>query len=400
MNTVKNIFTGIILLGSVVNGSSQVGINNNNPKSIFEVTASNPSNPSIRDGLLVPSLDVLPAINPGAAQDGMLIFLTTAATGYKKGHYYWNNSDTEWQYFAGEWVDGYNKTNVDLTYVRQAFKENQKDVVILDTGQLGMGTDNPDESLEIKLPGDNDIQIATNASRPNAPNFIFFTKNGTFASGDFLNDGDAIGSLAGTVWNGSNESDIVSYVTSAADSDHYSGHLPSRFNFSVTAPGNTSADEDGMEMTVRASGNVGIGVDNPTAVLQLKGGTSSAGSAPIKFNTGTNLSSPEAGAFEFDGTNLYFTSNSTRKIVLKKLSATATLDFLNLFAGLNTEQTMTVNGANPGSSCNCSPAGTIENGLTWSCYVSAPNTVTVRLSNVTGGAIDPAPKNWTVNVIE
>lgn len=390
----------IVILGAVFTTNAQVGINNNNPKSIFEVTASNPSNPSIKDGLLVPRMDALPTTNPGADQDGMLIFLATAATGYKKGHYFWNNADSEWQYFAGEWVDGYNQTNEDLTYVRQAFKENQKDVVILDTGQMGMGTDDPDESLEIKLPGDNDIQIATNGSRPNAPNFIFYTKNGTFAAGDFLNDGDVIGSLAGTVWDGSDESDIVVSINSAADGDHLSGDLASRFNFSITSSGNTYADEDGMEMTIRASGNVGIGVDNPTAVLHLKGGTSSAGSAPIKFNAGTNVSSPEAGSFEYDGTNLYFTPNSTRKIILKKLSTTATLDFLTLVAGLHTEQTVTVNGANPGSSCNCSPAGTIENGLTWSCYVSAPNTVTIRLSNITGGAIDPAPKSWTINVIE
>ncbi len=379
---------------------AQVGVNTNNPKSIFDIEASNPSAPAISDGLIVPRVDKLPATNPSAAQDGMMVFLTAPDNGYKKGHHYWDNSASEWKYFAGEWVDGYNKGSEHLTYVKQAFKENQQDVVILDNGKMGMGTDEPDESLEIRLPGDNDIQIASNGTRPNAPNFIFFTKNGTFASGDFLNDGDVIGSLAGTVWDGSGESSVVSYVNSAADGDHSSGDLASRFNFSVTSVGNTSADADGMEMTIRASGKVGIGVDNPTAVLQLKGGTASANSAPLKFNAGTNMSSTEDGTFEFDGTHLYFTPNGNRKILLKKLTGTATLDFLVMFAGLHSELPVTVNGATPGSSCNCSPVGSIENGLTWSCYVSSANTVTIRLSNISGGIIDPVSKDWVVNVIE
>lgn len=389
-----------IILAMAFQLNAQVGVNTNSPKSVFDIEASNPSAPSITDGLIVPRVNKLPAVDPGAAQDGMLVFLTNADTGYKKGHHYWDNTASEWKYFAGEWVDGYNTGTEHLTYVKQAFKENQQDVVILDTGKMGMGTDEPDESLEIRLPGDNDIQIATNGSRPNAPNFIFFTKNGTFASGDFLNDGDAIGSMAGTVWDGSGESAVVSSVTSAADGDHSNGDLPSRFNFSVTAANNTSADADGMEMTIRATGRVGIGVDNPTAVLHLKAGTASANSAPLKFNAGTNLTSTENGTFEYDGTNLYFTPSGSRKILLKKLTGTATLDYLPLIGGLHTEQTVTVNGASPGSSCNCSPVGAIENGLTWSCYVSAANTVVIRLGNITGGVIDPVSRSWVVNVIE
>ena len=54
--------------------------------------------------------------------------------------------------------------------------------------------------------------------------------------------------------------------------------------------------------------NVGIGVASAsvTAVLHLKAGTATAGTAPIKLTSGTNLTTPEAGVFEFDGTNLYF----------------------------------------------------------------------------------------------
>jgi hypothetical protein len=60
---------------------------------------------------------------------------------------------------------------------------------------------------------------------------------------------------------------------------------------------------------------VGIGTTSPTALLHLKAGTASANTAPLKFTAGTNLTTPEAGAMEFDGTNLYFTPSATRQTV-------------------------------------------------------------------------------------
>lgn len=65
----------------------------------------------------------------------------------------------------------------------------------------------------------------------------------------------------------------------------------------------------------RSNGNIGFGVNTPTAKLHLKAGTATAGSAPLKFSSGTNLTTPENGAFEFDGTNLYFTVGGVRKTV-------------------------------------------------------------------------------------
>lgn len=44
-----------------------------------------------------------------------------------------------------------------------------------------------------------------------------------------------------------------------------------------------------------------------TAWLELAAGTATANTAPIKLRAGTNLSTTEAGAIEFDGTHLYFT---------------------------------------------------------------------------------------------
>jgi len=53
----------------------------------------------------------------------------------------------------------------------------------------------------------------------------------------------------------------------------------------------------------------------PTAKLHIAAGTATAGNAPLKLTAGTNLTTPENGAFEFDGTNLYFTVGGVRKTV-------------------------------------------------------------------------------------
>jgi hypothetical protein len=43
----------------------------------------------------------------------------------------------------------------------------------------------------------------------------------------------------------------------------------------------------------------------------LTAGTASAGTAPLKLTSGTNLTTDEAGVFEYDGTSLYFTDDAT-----------------------------------------------------------------------------------------
>jgi len=53
------------------------------------------------------------------------------------------------------------------------------------------------------------------------------------------------------------------------------------------------------------NGKVGIGTTSPTAVLNIKAGTATAGTAPIKLTSGTLNTVSEAGAIEFDGTDYY-----------------------------------------------------------------------------------------------
>lgn len=95
----------------------------------------------------------------------------------------------------------------------------------------------------------------------------------------------------------------------------------------VTTTTLTNASAFGYNTTVSTSntmilGNgVNVGIDSSfsttaTARLSLPGGTATAGTAPLKIHSGTNLTSAEAGAIESDGTHLYWTSNTPTRYQL------------------------------------------------------------------------------------
>jgi hypothetical protein len=67
----------------------------------------------------------------------------------------------------------------------------------------------------------------------------------------------------------------------------------------------------GTNATERArflsTGQFGLGVTAPSAILHLKAGTTAASSAPLKFTSGTSLTVAAAGAMEFTTDDLFFT---------------------------------------------------------------------------------------------
>lgn len=69
----------------------RVGIGTTSPYAKLDLEASNSAAPSTTDGFLVPRIDTFPTTNPGANQNGMLVFLNT-----DNSFYYWNNSTTSW----------------------------------------------------------------------------------------------------------------------------------------------------------------------------------------------------------------------------------------------------------------------------------------------------------------
>lgn len=80
---------------------AQVGINNIAPNASLDITATDQTNPANTDGILIPRIDQFPSVNPGAAQNGMLVYLTTTVGTNPPGFYYWNNGTTSWDSIGG-----------------------------------------------------------------------------------------------------------------------------------------------------------------------------------------------------------------------------------------------------------------------------------------------------------
>lgn len=78
----------------------------------------------------------------------------------------------------------------------------------------------------------------------------------------------------------------------------------------------------------------------------------------------------------------------------------ATLDFPNIPINTNADLTVTIKGVKSGDTVTATPPSTIEAGLTWCAFVSANDTITVRLHCHTTAAIDPASAIWRITVFK
>ena len=94
MNVKKLFFVACNLFG--VLSFAQVGINTTTPNAQLDIRATSATAPSNTDGLLIPKVNIFPATNPTAAQQGMLLYLTTTSGSNAPGFYYWDNPTTTW----------------------------------------------------------------------------------------------------------------------------------------------------------------------------------------------------------------------------------------------------------------------------------------------------------------
>lgn len=132
---------------------SQVGVGTTSPGAQLDIVASNPSNPENIDGLLIPRVNSFPAVNPGAAQHGMLIYLSNNLPKFPTGFYYWDNPDTEW------------KSIVSDAKAANFYEENTLespgniDAPIFRKGNIGIGTDEIVSKLQIAINPGVDLDI-------------------------------------------------------------------------------------------------------------------------------------------------------------------------------------------------------------------------------------------------
>jgi hypothetical protein len=231
----------------------------------------------------------------------------------------------------------------------------------------------------------NGAKTFTSVINSNVQNASFITATGTtqFVRGQMVNTG---GNFVFGIGNSTGEtpfstSPYASFFVSRSDTDIAFG------------------TNDLIRFTLKNTGRIGIALTTPTARLHIAAGTATASTAPLKFTSGTNLTTAEAGAMEFNGTNLFFSPSTTRHTVNHGLAGSATLDFPSTLTMLSADLTITVTGASDGDVVSLGvPNAAVNANTSYSAWVSSANTVTVRFNNYSVGTVNPSSGSFKVFV--
>lgn len=238
-------------------------------------------------------------------------------------------------------------------------------LTIQSNGNVGIGTTSPISILNIQ---DGSLYIGSSQNISQTQN-ILFTYGYNFA-------GTPLG---------------VSKITSTYNNNNSSASLEF-----YTSPPNGNPIE---RLFISTTGEIGLGVNTPTSVLQIKAGTTSSNTAPLKFTSGSLMNNAESGAMEFNGTNLFFSPSTTRHTVNHGLTGSATLDFPSTTTLLSADLTITVTGAADGDVVSLGvPNAAVNANTCYTAWVSSANTVTIRFNNYSSGTVNPASGTFKVFV--
>lgn len=161
--------------------------------------------------------------------------------------------------------------------------------------------------------------------------------------------------------------------------------------FQVCSGGVTPA----CNFTVTAAGNTTIG--GTLGVTGIVTGNINGTVGAVTPSTGAFTTLSTTGAIQVGGT----LTVGGGSIVNTILNGAANLTFTAISSQTCQEQNMTLTGANTtNAGAFASPRGAFTGNLSWSSYVSATNTVTVRVCNPTTGSITPAAVGWGAVVIQ
>jgi hypothetical protein len=133
-----------------------------------------------------------------------------------------------------------------------------------------------------------------------------------------------------------------------------------------TAPSHPlSVTANSRLIKVDSNGRLGLN-STATAKLHIDAGSTSASTAPIKLTAGSLMSSPEAGAIEYDGTSFYITNGSASRTAIPTSSSAGEFDisFNTTFSGDSSPRAIPICavGASQTAALTFSVAGKAANG--------------------------------------
>lgn len=186
--------------------------------------------------------------------------------------------------------------------------------------QVGIGVTEIDENAVMQISGNVVIGPASTAVNASAGESSVFVEGNVIVSGNIIQNESGTATLqnlevVGATYLATNTTSKVGIGTTT----------PTAF-FEIVATNNTGTalsvknTSDESLLTLKSDGRLGIGIDTPTGWLTVTGGTTTV--PPIVLLSGDLVSTPIPGAIEFDGDNMYFTSNdSVRNQLLDSASA-------------------------------------------------------------------------------
>lgn len=84
----------------------------------------------------------------------------------------------------------------------------------------------------------------------------------------------------------------------------------------------------------------------------------------------------------------------------KPITASAALNFASIAAAASEDLTIALSGASTNDSVSLGLPAALTAGIVFQAFVSAADTVTVRATNITAGAVDPASATYRVTVLK
>lgn len=166
----KQNFPFALLLMAATSAYSQIGIGTTNPKSTLDIALSNSLTPKNTDGILIPRINNFPLTPPTVA--GLLVYLddTDNNDAQPDGFYFWNQTQTKWNYVTGWNYSGNEATSPSTAAIGAALNgdflgtkdnadfvlgtQNLERLRITASGNIGIGKINPTKRLEVNANSD------------------------------------------------------------------------------------------------------------------------------------------------------------------------------------------------------------------------------------------------------
>ena len=174
----------------------------------------------------------------------------------------------------------------------------------------------------------------------------------------------------------------------------YLGNAFYNLGNNTTLPAGDMVIQNDLGIGLGLTGSAGSAPIVPSANLHLGAGTATAGTAPLKINSGTLLSTTEAGAIENNGTHLYYTpvSSGTRYQLDQQSSGSGTVTSVSVTTANGVSGTVATATTTPAITLSLGAiTPTSTNGVSAATmgYLDATSSVQTQLNSkvATGGAL-------------